>query len=120
MKSRIVVILQSVILAAGLIHSASAANMELQLKPHHSQGIENTYAFTINATCKIKASNNNNKIRFNVTKNTGTINGKKLSRGQSTSITVNNQDQVSVHAEPDTKVTVYNLSNNTVTASCSA
>jgi hypothetical protein len=112
--------MQSVILAAGLVHAAHATTIELQLEPHHSQGIENSYAFTINATCTIKVKNNNNKIRFDITKNSGKINGKTLTNGQSTSITVDNQDQIEVHAEPDTKVTVYNLGDNTVHASCSA
>jgi len=120
MKNTIILFMNSIILAACLMQSAHATTIELKLEPHHSQGIENSYAFTINATCTIKVNKNNNKIRFDVAKNSGTINGKKLSDGQSTSITVENQDQIVVNAAPDTKVTVYNLSDNTVTATCSA
>ncbi len=116
---KIITIMQALILAACFSQPASAATIDMKLEPHHSQGIENSYAFTINATCTITVKSNHNKIRFNVTKNKGSINGKTLTNGQSTSITVENQDQIIVHAEPDTKVTVYNLGDSTVHANCS-
>ena len=117
MKQFSLFVVSTTVLIAALINSAHA--MQLTLAPQASQLIENHYGFALNATCTIKANNKKNKIKLRVLQNTGTINGRHLSQGQSTSVTLQSNDAVSVHAEPGSKVNVENLSDNIIEASCS-
>ena len=111
--------LSIIILVALFIQPAQAQSIHLNLAPHGSKLIENHYLFSLDATCIIESSEQNNMIKLHVIENTGTVNGKHLTRGQATSIVVNNQDALSVSAEPGSKVNVLNLSDNTVQANCS-
>ena len=111
--------LSLIILVVFLIQPAQAQTIHLNLPPHGSKLIENHYLFSLEATCIINSSEKNNTIKLHVIENTGTVNGKHLTRGQATSIVVNNQDALSLTAEPGSKVNVLNLSDNIVQANCS-
>lgn len=119
MKQLTLTILSAIILLAILIQPARAHSMELTLAPHGSKLIENTYGFSLNATCTMTNNNGKNTIQLKVVENTGTVNGKHLTKGQSTSLVVKGKKSVSVHAEPGSKVNIQNLGDNLIQATCS-
>lgn len=112
-------ILSVVVLVAVLLQPAKAQSIQLQLAPHGSKLIENNYGFSLDATCTIQSGHEKNTIKLLVLEKTGAVNGKHLSKGESTSVHVNNQDAIEVHAEPGSKVNVLNLSDRAVQATCS-
>ena len=80
----------------------------------------NHFGWTLNATCVINTNTKaKNKIRLSVLDNKCAVNGKHLGVGQSTSMTVENHEAISVAAEPGTQVTLQNLSNDPIQATCS-
>lgn len=120
MKQFTLGILSTTILVAMLIQPARAQSMELSLAPHGSKLIENTYGFALHATCMIHSDKkNSNTLRLNVVEKTGVVNGKHLTKGQSTSVVVRGQKALSVHANPGSKVNIQNLSDNAIQATCS-
>lgn len=119
MKQVALGLLSIIVLLAILIQPARAQSMQLNLAAHGSKLIENTYGFSLDANCTITNQKGKNKIKLQVVENTGTVNGKHLTKGQSTSVTVQGQKEISVHAEPGSKVNVLNLSDNPVQATCS-
>ncbi len=113
-------VLSTIILVAILIQPVRAQSMELSLAPHGSKLIENNYGFSLDATCTIHTTQEkSNTIRLNVVENTGIVNGKHLSKGQSTSVVVKGQKALSVHASPGSKVNIQNLGDNAIQATCS-
>ena len=120
MKQIKINLLGSIVLAAILIQPAHAQSMELTLAPHGSKLIENNQSFSLNANCVVHAKQEGkNTLRLNVVENNGTINGKKLDKGQSTSLVIHGEKSLTVHAEPGSKVNIQNLSNTTLEATCS-
>lgn len=97
--------------------NAYAQQISLNLAPNASKIVTNHYGWTLSATCSIQTKTKN-KIRVTVQENTGTVNGKKLAIGQSTSVVVKNQDSIMVSAESGTQVTLQNLSNDPIQATC--
>ncbi len=95
-----------------------AQQMSLQLAPNGSRVMTNHFAWTLSATCIIKTKSKN-KIRLSVLDNKGAVNGKNLVIGQATSMVVQNQDSISVSAEPGAKITLQNLGADSVQATCS-
>lgn len=96
-----------------------AHTINLDLAPKESKMIANNFSWTINATCTIQTNHSKKTILVNALKNTSTVNGKNLSSGQKTSVTVHNNDNLTVSAEPGAQVTILNLSVDSVQASCS-
>jgi len=97
--------------------NAYAQQISLNLAPNASKVVTNHYGWTLSATCTIQTKAAN-KIRVSVLDNKGAVNGKKLSAGQATSVLVHNHDSIVVSAEAGTQVTLQNLSNDPVQASC--
>lgn len=95
-----------------------AQQVSLNLMPKASKLITNHYAWTLNANCTIQAQQNN-KIRVSVLQNKGTVNGRNLSKGQATSLTVHNNQSISVSAEPGARVNLRNMGSAPIHASCS-
>ena len=94
------------------------ADKVINLGAKESKSLTNHTLWTLNATCNIKGKIGKSKILVTVNENQGNINGKKLSKGQATSVDVKNNAHISVTAEPGTKVTIRNLSNDSVQADC--
>ena len=95
-----------------------AQQMNLELSPNASKVITNHYGWTLSATCTIQTTTKNT-IRVSILDNKGTVNGRNLNVGQVMSLVVNNHDSLSVSAEPGTKVTLQNLSHESIQATCS-
>lgn len=97
--------------------NAYAQQINLNLAPNASKKMTNHYSWTLSATCTVQTKATN-KIRFSVLDNKGTVNGKNLNEGQTTSVVVKNNDSISVSAEPGTEVTLQNLSDDPIQATC--
>ncbi len=120
MKHIMIGLLSTVVLLAVLIQPAHAQSMDLTLAPHGSKLIENNFSFTLNANCVVHAKEEEkNTIRLHVLENNGSVNGKKLDKGQSTSVVIHGEKSLTVRAEPGTKVNIQNLGDSTVEATCS-
>lgn len=109
-----------VTLIVSLSSQAYAHQMSLRLNPKMSKVVTNNYAWTLEANCTIQAQKAKNKILVSVLKNKGRVNGRSLANGQATSVYVNNNDSISVSAEPGATVNIKNLGTGSILASCSA
>jgi len=103
----------------GFFSSQLYAAKVIKLNPNESKQLTNNYLWTLNATCNIQGSGQSkNRIRVSILKNKGTVNGRNLSTGQGTSVTVRNNQSISVSAEPGTKVNLINIGTDSVQAVC--
>ncbi|MDI1351985.1 MAG: hypothetical protein PSV35_04330, partial [bacterium] len=79
------------------------AQKTINLAPNESKVMANNGLWTVNATCTVQGANKApSKVRVTVTKHNGSINGKNLSDGQSTLITVRDNSSFSVSADVGT------------------
>ena len=95
------------------------AQKSITLLPKGSKLMTNNYGFTVNATCSVQGHQARNKIRISVLQNQGTVNGKHLSKGQATSVTLTSSDSISVSAEPGMSVNLMNMGSDRIQADCS-
>ena len=110
----------SILILIGFLGSPAQAQKTIKLSPNETKSLANNSLWTINATCTIQGNiKKKNKIRISVLKNKGTVNGKNLSSGQATSVTVKNNSSISVSAEAGTEINLINLGNEGVQAVCS-
>ena len=92
----------------------------LTLNPHVARSLTNHFAWTLKATCDIQTqASSKSKLVLSVVKNKSTVNGKSLSTGQTTAVTVGHHDHLVVSAEPGTELQVKNLGTDTLQAVCS-
>ncbi len=105
----------------GLFCSQSNASQKtIKLNPNETKQLANNTLWTLNATCVVQCTHHtNSKIKINVIKNSGIINGKKLSTGQGTLIKVKNNSSVSVSADSGTQINLINLGTDELQAVCS-
>ncbi len=97
--------------------NAYAQQINLNLAPNASKKMTNHYGWTLSATCTVQTKATN-KIRVSMLDNKGTVNGKNLKTGQATSMVVKNNDSISVTAEPGAEITLENLSDDPIQATC--
>lgn len=98
--------------------SSQVFSHTIKLSPKESKSLTNHSLWTLNATCNIQGKQTKSKILVSVTENKGQVNGKSLSKGQKTSVNVQNNSSISVSAEPGTTVNLINLGNDPVQAVC--
>jgi hypothetical protein len=105
----------------GLVCAQSNAYARMiSLNPHESKSLTNNSFGILHATCVVQnVHQKSSKIKINVLKNSGTVNGRRLSTGQGTLIQVRNNGSVSVSAESGTKINLINLGAGALQASCS-
>lgn len=96
-----------------------AQNMSLDLQPKQNKVLSNSTLWTIHATCQIKTSSGKKTIKIKGNKDGSQVNGKELSVGQATSLTIYSENTVEVTAEPGAQVTISNMSDEPVKAVCS-
>lgn len=94
------------------------AGKTIKLNSKESKSLTNHTLWTLNATCNIQSAKANSKILVSVVENNCKVNGKKLSKGQATSVTVKNNATISVSAEPGTTVSLVNMGTESVEAVC--
>lgn len=106
------------LLASLLMAPCVYAQNTIHLSPQESKLLTNHTFWTLNATCNIQGSQSKNKIMVRVLENKGSVNGRNLTKGQSTSFTVSDHQAISVSAEPGTQVNLTNLGTTTIQALC--
>jgi hypothetical protein len=106
------------VFALALMCSQAYAGKVLKLNSNESKSLTNHTLWTVNATCNIQGKRTEIKILVSVLENNCKVNGKKLSKGQATSVTVKNNESIQVSAEPGTKVNLSNLGSDSVEAVC--
>ncbi len=114
--------LNTLFLATSLFCTAQAAhaqNMNLHLQPKQDKVISNPTPWTIHATCQIHTESSKQTIKIKGDKNGGQVDGRELTVGQATSLTVYNEKTVEVTAEPGAQVTISNTSDEPLKAVCS-
>lgn len=102
-----------------LLSTSVYAQKTIHLNPNETKSLANNTLWTLNATCSIQSKGKTaNKIRIVVLKNHGAVNGKNLTSGQATSVTVKNNSNISVSADAGTEINLVNLSNEGLQAVC--
>ncbi|KTD63910.1 S-Ena type endospore appendage [Legionella spiritensis] len=110
----------SVALLFGAISIQAYAQKTISLAPNENKLLTNSALWTLNATCHVQSNKTvRGKIKISVLKNQGTINGKKLSTGQATLVTVKNSSNISVSAEAGAQINLTNLGAEGLQAVCS-
>lgn len=106
------------LLAFALMSSQALAGKVITLNSKESKSLTNHSLWTLNATCNIQGKKVKSKILVSVLENNCKVNGKKLTKGQATSVTVKNNENIHVSAEPGTTVSLVNLGSESVEAVC--
>lgn len=110
----------SIVLLIGFLSSQTHAQKTISLSPNETKLLANNSLWTVNATCTIQGTKKTKStIRISVLKNKGTVNGKNLSTGQATAVTVKNNSNISVSAEAGTQINIINLGSEGLQAVCS-
>lgn len=110
----------SLFMIFGLFFSQANAKT-INLSPNETKVLSNNSMWTLNATCVVHSSQpKNSKIKVYVVKNSGIINGKKLTSGHGTFLRVKNNSSVSVSAESGTQINLINLGSDQLQANCSS
>jgi hypothetical protein len=100
--------------------SAPLEAKTIKLAPNETKMFANNGPFTLNATCNVHGTHPiHSKIKVVVLKNKGIINGKNLTSGQGTSVTVKNDSNISVSADSGTQINLINLGSEHLEAVCS-
>ncbi len=99
--------------------SISVNAKTVNLSAHETKVLTNYYLWTYHTTCNIKTDNKNDKIQIKVVKNSGTVNGKILTSGQSKIIDLKSNSHIYVSAESGTEINLINLGDSDLQASCS-
>ena len=100
--------------------STPLAAKTIKLAPNETKVLANNVPFTLNATCNVQSSHPiHSKVRVVVIKNKGIINGRNLTSGQGTSVTVKNNSNISVSADAGTQINLINLGSEHLEAVCS-
>ncbi|MFA6302067.1 MAG: hypothetical protein WC627_02920 [Legionella sp.] len=106
----------TVIVLFALYHAPVQAQKVFTLSPNESKMLSSPWAVT--ATCTVQVAKHG-KIKVNVVKNNCSVNGKNLSSGQSTSLRVINNSNISVSAEAGTEINLINMGDESMQAVCS-
>lgn len=101
-----------------LTSSHAYAGKVIKLSSKESKSLTNHGLWTLNATCNIQGKQAKSKILVSVLENNCKVNGKKLTKGQATSVTLRNNETISVSAEPGTTVSLVNMGSDSVEAVC--
>ena len=106
------------VFVGALMSTPVHAQKIIKLAPNESKTLKNPFLWTLNATCSLHGKTNGGKILVRVMENKGEINGKKLSKGQATSVNVRNNDSLFVSAEALSTVNLTNLGATPLEAVC--
>lgn len=102
-----------------ILSNSAYAQKTITLNANEAKSLANPVPWTVKATCNIHGTvKTHSKIRIVVLKNQGVVNGKNLSTGQGTSVTVRNNSNISVSAEAGTEINLINLSSEGLQAVC--
>ena len=111
------ILLSSLILIGCLATSAHAKSVTLN--PHETKPFANNTVFVINAQCTVRSTKQcANKIKISVLKNKGVINGKNVSTGHTTTVSVKNNATMNVSADSGMEINLTNLNDVALQVVC--
>jgi hypothetical protein len=92
----------------------------ITLSPHETKPFANNTLFVINAQCIVRSTNQcANKIKISVLKSKGVINGKNVSTGHVTTVSLKNDATMHVSADSGMEINLTNLSDVALQVICS-
>ena len=93
---------------------------EYILLPNEPQLFVNVFMWKVNATCKVTSANEENPLEINVLHKSGSFNGIPLSSGDSITVIVHANQQITLSAAPAGKVELVNRGNVAMKVACSS
>jgi len=91
----------------------------ITLSPHETKPFANNTFFVINAQCTVRSAKQwLNKIKISVLKNKGVINGKNVSTGNVTTVSLMNDATMNVSADSGMEINLTNLSDVALEVIC--
>lgn len=104
---------------AGTYFLTPNLNADFDFPANATQVLKNYFLWTISANCTIKTPDSSDNFYARMIKNSGKINGIKLTKGQTMTVVVHNGDKLQISADAGSEVELTNQGQNTVKASCS-
>lgn len=94
------------------------SGIEYILPVNQPQLLANPFIWTAKAVCTILSDNNNNKLSVKVTRKTGTLNGTKLSVGDSMTLILHANEKIYITAVSGAEVELLNIGEKAIRAEC--
>ncbi len=91
---------------------------QFELPPKQPQIISNPFVWESTAVCVISSGLEDFDVFFKVTRKKGSLNGKKMSAGDSAQLTLHAKDKIKITAAAGAEVELTNLSEKTAKAEC--
>lgn len=95
------------------------SGIDYVLPVNEPQLISNPFLWTIKAVCTIKSDDNDNFLSFKVTRKTGSLNGAKLSSGDSMKVSLHANEKIYITAVSGAEVELINVGAKVIKAECS-
>ena len=95
-----------------------APHFDFTLPANEPQIFTNTFFWTIKSKCKIISDVPNNPFSLTVLRKTGSLNGVKLSKGDSLEVVVRAGDTILITADSGGRVELTNKGEQTILARC--
>lgn len=94
------------------------SGIQYKLMPNDPQLIANQYLWTVSALCVIKSKADDNFLSIKVTKKQGTLNNEVLVAGDSRTIRLKYEDEMSITAKSGAEVELLNIGKNPIITEC--
>lgn len=91
---------------------------EFELPPKQPQVLSNPFVWESTAVCVISAGIEDFDVLFKVTRKKGTLNGKKMSTGETAQLTLHAKDKIKITAAAGAEMELTNLGEKTARAEC--
>lgn len=95
------------------------SGVQYKLEPNDPQLISNQYLWTVSAVCTIKSKEKDSFLAITVTRKEGTLNGKRMSKGDSRTLRIEYGDEISITAVSGAEVELLNAGNKEIITECS-
>lgn len=101
------------------LFSTKVPAKSMSLNPKESKVLSSPWDIT--ATCTIQMpERKKSKVRLRVLKHHCNVNGKELTQGQTTAVTISNHSSITVSAEAGTEINLENLGSQEMLANCTS
>ena len=95
------------------------SNIDYVLPINEPQLLSNPFLWAIKAVCTIKSENNDNFLSFKMTRKAGSLNGTKLSTGDSMKISLHANEKMYITAVSGAEVELINIGAQVIRTECS-
>lgn len=91
---------------------------ELTIEPFQSQRISNPFFWSMKLTCQVTSNVSPMRLKVELIKKSGRVDGTQLKQGQSIEIPLNYHQQFKIEASANAQVDIISLSNQSISATC--